>query len=107
MEFAAKKAVETRKEKVGNKNKVICDPPSYSPHGMNATEVTCLCFVCFVGINLRVFSANRVDLGFLFHKFSNFPLRFSSQNEENNTWVYSECIRVSLSLIGIIILCGK
>ena len=42
--------------------------------GCSAAEATGLGFVCFVVINPRVFSANRVDLGFfLFHIFSNFP----------------------------------
>ena len=38
-----------------------------------AAEATGLNFVCFVVINPRVLSANRVNFGlFLFHKFSNF-----------------------------------
>ena len=41
--------------------------------GCGAVEATGLGFACFVVINPRVLSANRVDLDFiLFHKLSNF-----------------------------------
>ena len=47
-------------------------PPPLSL-GSGAAEATGLGFVCFVVLNPRVLSANRVDLGlFLFHKFSIF-----------------------------------
>ena len=39
--------------------------------GCGAAEVAGLGFVCFVVINPRVLTANKV--GFLFHKFSNLP----------------------------------
>ena len=50
--------------------------------GCGAAEATGLGFVCFVVINPCVLSANRVDLRFLFHKFSNFtppPLRIKTR----------------------------
>ena len=40
--------------------------------GYGSAEATGLGFVCFVIINPCALSANRVDLAFLFHKFSNF-----------------------------------
>ena len=40
--------------------------------GCGAAEATGLGFVCFVVINSRVLSENRVYFGLLFHKFSNF-----------------------------------
>ena len=47
--------------------------------GCGAAEATGLGFVCYVVINPHVLSASRVDLGFLFHKFSNFtPLPSSN-----------------------------
>ena len=44
-----------------------------SPPPCGAAEATGLGFVCFVVINRRVLSANRVDLGFMFHNFSILP----------------------------------
>ena len=40
----------------------------------SAAEATGLSFVCFVAINPRVLSANRVEFGFFFHKLSNLAL---------------------------------
>ena len=45
----------------------------FTPMGCGAAEATDLGFI-FVVINPRVWSANRVDLGFFVHKFSNFIL---------------------------------
>ena len=51
--------------------------------GCGAAEATGLDFFCFVVINPRVVSANRVDLGF-FHKYSNFtpPLILYGTNDK-------------------------
>ena len=52
--------------------------------GCGVSEATGLGFVCFVVLNPRMLSANRVDLGFfLFHNFSTFTVSDYSVRDKN------------------------